>query len=241
MPTKVDIVKAMVFSSSHVWMWELGHKEGRGPKNWCLQIVVLEKTIESPLDCKEIQPVNPKRNQPWIFTGRTDVKAESPILWPPDAKNWLIWKDPNAGKDWEQEKTAAEDGMVGWHHQLKGHESEVSHSVMSNCLQPHGLYSPWNSLGQNIAVDSHPLSKWSSQPKDQTQVSHIAGGFFTSWATREASVDMSLSKLWEIVKDKEARCSAVHGITKNWIGLSNWATTNYRPLMLRPPATKNGW
>ena len=157
------------FSSSHVWMWELGHKEGRGPKNWCLQIVVLEKTIESPLDCKEIQPVNPKRNQPWIFTGRTDVKAESPILWPPDAKNWLIWKDPNAGKDWEQEKTAAEDGMVGWHHQLKGHESEVSHSVMSNCLQPHGLYSPWNSLGQNIRVGSLPYSRGSSQPRNSSK------------------------------------------------------------------------
>ena len=102
-------------SSSHAWMWELDHNESWAPKNWCFWIVVLEKTLESPLDCKEIQPVHPKGNQPWIFIGRTDTEAETPILWPPDAKNWLIWKDPNAGKDqrWE-EKGTTEDEMVGW-------------------------------------------------------------------------------------------------------------------------------
>ena len=112
------------FSSSHVWMWELGHKESWAPKNWCFWTVVLEKTLESPLDCKEIQPVHPKGNQSWIFIGRTDAEAETSILWPPEVKNWLTWKDPHAGKDWRQEKGTTEDEMVGWHHQLNGHEFE---------------------------------------------------------------------------------------------------------------------
>ena len=89
------------FPSSHVWMWQLDHKESWARKNWCFWTMVLEKTLESPLDCKEIQPVNPRRNQSWIFIGRTDAGAETPILWPPDAKNWLIWKDPDPGKDWK--------------------------------------------------------------------------------------------------------------------------------------------
>ena len=97
------------FSSSHVWIWELEYKESWVPKNWCFWTVVLEKTLESALDCKEIQPVHPKGDQSWIFIGRTDAEAETPILWPPDAKNRLIWKDPDAGKDWGQEK-----GMTGW-------------------------------------------------------------------------------------------------------------------------------
>ena len=113
------------FSSSHVWMWELDHKEGWAPKNWCFWTVVLEKRLESPLDCKEIKPVHPKGNQSWIFTERTDAEAEAPILWPPDAKNWLIGKDPDAGKDWRQEERwRTEDELVGWHHRLDGHEFE---------------------------------------------------------------------------------------------------------------------
>ena len=87
------------FSSGHVWMWELDYKESWAPKNWCLWTVVLEKTLESPLDCKEIQPVHPKGDQSWVFIGGTDVEAETPILWPPDVKSWLIWKDPDAGKE----------------------------------------------------------------------------------------------------------------------------------------------
>ena len=107
------------FSSSHVWMWELDHKESWAPKNWCFWTVVLEKTLESLLDCKEIKPVNPKGNQSWIFTGRTDAEAEALILWPPDVKNWLLRKDPDAGKDWRQEaKGTTEDEMVRWHHRL---------------------------------------------------------------------------------------------------------------------------
>ena len=112
------------FSSSQVWMWELDYKESWAWKNWCFWTVVLEKTLESPLDCKEIQPVHPK-DQCWVFIGRTDVEAETLILWPPDAKNWLIGKDPDAGKDWRQEeKGTIEDEMVGWHHRLNGHEFE---------------------------------------------------------------------------------------------------------------------
>ena len=108
-----------------VWMWELDHKEGWAPKNWCFWTVVLEKTLESPVDCKEIQPVHPKGNLPWIFIGRTGAEAETPILWPPDVKNWLISKDPDAGKDWRQEKKGTtEDEMAAWHHRLNGHKFE---------------------------------------------------------------------------------------------------------------------
>ena len=110
------------FSSGHVWMWELDCEESWAPKDWCFWTVVLEKTLKSPLDCKEIQPVHPKGDQSWVFIGRTDVEAEIQILWPPDEKGWLIWKDPDAGKDWSQEKGMTEDGMVGWHHRLNGHE-----------------------------------------------------------------------------------------------------------------------
>ena len=116
------------FSSSNVWMWKLDHKENWVLKNWCFQTVMLEKTLESPLDCKEIKPVNPKGNQPWILIGRTD--AEAPILWPPDAKTQLIGKDPNARKDWRQEeKETTEDGVVAWHHRLDGHEFDQTPGV----------------------------------------------------------------------------------------------------------------
>ena len=100
------------FSSSHVWVWELDYKESWTPKNWCFWTAVLEKTLESPLDCKEIQPVHPKGNQSWVSFGRTDVEAGSPILWLPDAKSWLIWKDPDAGKDWGQEEKGTTDGSM---------------------------------------------------------------------------------------------------------------------------------
>ena len=118
LPTKVCLVKAMVFPVvSHPW--ELDCEESWAPKNWCFWTVVLEKILESPLDCKEIQPSILKES--WVIIGRTDGEVEIPILWPPDAKSWLIWKDPDAGKDWGQEEGMPEDETVGWHHLLNGH------------------------------------------------------------------------------------------------------------------------
>ena len=118
------------FSSSHVWMWELDHKEGWKPKNWCFWTVVLEKTLESPLDCKEIKSIHPKGNQPWIYIRRTEAEAESPVLWPPDVKSWLIRKDSDSVKDWRrEEKGTTEDELVGWHHWLDGHEFEQALGV----------------------------------------------------------------------------------------------------------------
>ena len=112
------------FSSGHVWMWELDYKESWVLKNWCFWTMVLEKTLESPLDSKEMQPIHPKGNKSWIFIGRTDAKAETPILWPPDARNWLTGKDPDAGTDWSWEEKQTTEEMVGWHQQLNGHEFE---------------------------------------------------------------------------------------------------------------------
>ena len=138
------------FSSSHVQMWELDNKKGWALKNWCLWTVVLEETLESPLQSKEIKPVNPKGNQSWIFIGRTG--AEAPILWPPDAKNWLIRKDPDAGKDWRQEeKGTTEDEMVGCYHRLNGHEFEQA---------------PGNGEGQGSLACCSP---WGHKESDMTE------------------------------------------------------------------------
>ena len=124
-------------------MWELDHKESWAPKNWCFWAVVLERTLESPLDCKEIQPVHPKSNQSWIFIGRTDAEAETPIIRPPDGKNWLIGKDPDAGKDWrDEEKGTTEDEMVGWRHWLDGREFEWALGVGDGQWSL-VCYSPW--------------------------------------------------------------------------------------------------
>ena len=124
-------------------MWELNHKDSWAPKNWYVWTVVLQKTLESPLDCKEIQPVNPKGNQPLIFIGKTDTEAETPILRPPDAKNWLIGKDPDVRKDWRQEeKGTIEDEMVGWNHQLDGHEFEQALGV-GDGQESLACCSPW--------------------------------------------------------------------------------------------------
>ena len=156
LPTKVPIVKDIVFPIV-MYGWELYHKESWELKNWCFRTVLLEKNLESPLDCKEIKPINPKENQPWIFIRRANAEAEAPILWPPDPKNWLIGKDRDAGKNWRQEeKETTEDEMVEWHHQLSGHEFE------------------------------------------QTP---------------------------ETVKDREAWCAAVSGVSKSQTWLSDWTTT----------------
>ena len=112
------------FPTSHVWMWQLDHKEGWVPKNWCLRIVVLEKILESPLDCMEIKSVNPKGNQSWIFIGSTDAEVEAPNLWPSDVKSQLTGKNPDAKKDWGQKKGVTEDEIIVWHHRLNGCEFE---------------------------------------------------------------------------------------------------------------------
>ena len=110
------------FSGSHVWMWVLDYKESWALKNWCFWTVVLKMTLESPLDYKEIQPVHPKGDQSWVFIGKTDAEAENPIIWPPNVMSWLIWKYPDAGRDWgQEEKATTDDEMVGWHHRLNGH------------------------------------------------------------------------------------------------------------------------
>ena len=138
------------FSSSHVWMWESDHKESWVLKYWCFWILVLEEPLECPLHCKEIKPVNPKRDQSWIFIGRTDADAEVPILWPPDGKDWLIWKDADAGKDWGQEERGmTEDEVIGWHHQLDGHEFEKALGV-GDGQGFHGVAESWTWLSECI-------------------------------------------------------------------------------------------
>ena len=147
------------FSSSHVWMWELDYKESLAPKNWCFWTVVLEKTLESPFYCKEIQPVHPKGDQSWMFIGRTDVEAETPILWPPDGKSWLIWKGLDAGKD-EGRRRRGRQRM-----------------------------------------------RWLDSMTD--------------------NMDMGLGGFRELVMDREAWCTAVHGATKSQTRLSNWTELNW--------------
>ena len=131
------------FSNGHVRMWELDYEESWAPKMLCFWTGVLEKTLDIPLNCKEIKPVIPKGNQPWISIGRTDAEAEAPILWPPDVKSQLTGKDPDAGKDWgQEEKGTTEDEMVGWHHLLNGHEFEQTPGESEGQVSL-VCYSPW--------------------------------------------------------------------------------------------------
>ena len=208
-------------------MWKLDYKESGMLKNWCSWTVLLEKTLESLLDCKEIQPVHPKGDQSWIFIGRTDAKSSNSNLCPPDAKNCLTGKDPDAGKDWRWEKGMTEEEMVGWDNWLDGYEFEKTPGVddgqggLVSCSSwghkesdttkrlnwllvlsywkkgkvaqsCQTLCDPMDYTAHRIlqarilAWVAFPRSRRSSQPRDQTQVSDTAGGFFTSWATREA-------------------------------------------------------
>ena len=155
LPTKAHLVKAMVFPVvTYGYESWTTYKESWVLKNWCFWTVVLEKTLESPLDCKEIQPAHPKGNQSWVFIGRTDVEAETPILWPPDAKSWLIWKDPDVGKDWRQEeKGTIEDEMVRRHYRLNGHElGKLQELVMDR--------EAWRAAVHGAAKSRTRLSNW---------------------------------------------------------------------------------
>ena len=155
---KICLVKANGFSSSHIWMWEMDHKEDWELRNWCFWTVVLEKTLESPLDCKEIKPAHPKGNRSWVFIGRTDAEAEAPILWPPDAKSQLTGKDPDAGKDRRQEEMGmTEDEMVGWYHWLNGHEFEQT----LGDGEGQGNLACWGPWGRRVRHDwAEPLNNW---------------------------------------------------------------------------------
>ena len=184
LPTKVCLVKAMFFSSGHVWLWELDCEESWVLKNWCFWTVVLEKTLESPLDCKEIQPVHSKGDQSWVFFGRTDAKAETLILWPPHAKSWLTGKDPDAGRDWgQEEKGTTEDEMAGWHHWLDGREFEWTLVVGDGqgglaCCDSRGRKESdtterlnWTELNQcTVKVKSRPYTVWLFSAKAEVQL-----------------------------------------------------------------------
>ena len=166
-------------TSSQVWVWELDHKESWVPKNWCFWTVVLEKALESPLDCKEIQPVNPKGNQSWIFTGRTDAEAETPTLWPFDVKNWLI----DAGKDWGLEKKGmTEDEMVGWHHWFNGYEFEQTPGVGDD-------RDDWCAVVLGVSKSRTRLSDW-TELKNWFTVGDFSSRY--SWILQNVWVSLNL-------------------------------------------------
>ena len=153
--TKGQSSQSYGFSSSQVWIWELDHKEGWTPKNWWLWIVP-EKTLENPLDCKEIKPVSPKGNQPWIFTERTDAESEAPVLWTPDVKSQLTRKVSDAGKDWgQEEKGTTEDERAGWHH----HSMDVSLSKLHATVKANRA---WHTAVHGVAKSWTPLNNWTT-------------------------------------------------------------------------------
>ena len=158
------------FSSGPVWMWEVDCEESWAPKNWCFWTVALEKTLGSPLDCKEIQPVHPKGDQSWVFIGRTDAEAETLILWPLHAKSWLIWKDPDAGKDRRQEeKGTTEDEMAGWHHRLHAHEFGWTPGVGDG----QGGLACWDSKGHKESDTTEGLNWTELKAKDENNILYV--------------------------------------------------------------------
>ena len=188
-------------------MWELDHGESWVPKNWCFRIMVLEKTFESLLDYKEIQPVNPKGNQSWVFIGRTDVEAQTPVLWPPDAKSWLIGKYPDAAKNWgQEEKGMTEDEMVGWHHQLNGHDlsklqelvmdTEACHAAVHGVAKSQTRLSDWTEL--MLPVDDRQAD-WMAE-KVLRHVDVKNQGSHHRWARviTSTSICLSIPKLLEV-------------------------------------------
>ena len=200
-----------LFWEAHVWMQELDYKESWAPKNWCLWTVVLEKTLESPLDCKEIQPVHPKGDQSWVIIGRTDAKAETPILWPPHGKSWLIGKDPDAGKDWgQEEKGRTEDKMVGWHHWLNGHGLGVLWELVMDMkawrAAVHGVAKSWTRLSDWTELKSLLMLTAAMKFKDAcslqerydqpTQHIEMQSHYFTNKGLSSQSYGLYSSHVW---------------------------------------------
>jgi len=202
-------------------MWELDYKESWVPKNWCFWTVVLEKTLESPLDCKEIQPVNPKGNQSWIYIGRTDAKPEIPILWLPDVKNQLIGKEPDAGKNWRQEKKdMTEDEMVGWHHWLDGHgfEQTPGDSIANGSL---ACCSPW---GLKESDTTEPLNwNWT----EYMYVFFIQGIHYTLYAGHH------LQALGPFRETRQPKTRKTQTNSSSWVRTNTYTTSG--PNISRDP------
>ena len=214
-------------------MWELDYKESWALKNWCFWTVVLQKTLESPLDCKEIQPVHPKGNQSGAFIGRTDAEAKTPILWPPDGKNWLIWKDPDAGKDWRQEeKGMTEDETVGWHHWVEGYASEQASGVSDEqgslvCCSPWGHkmsdtterlnWAVWKKKGRRNTFWCSGLWKFHTcDAKDNWSPRHTHKCWIEIYFRKCTVIFLSKEEKRRRRKQKE-KLNSTKGIVKGWI------------------------